>query len=315
MDTPIVPEVTPAAPTAEGTETKDGSNKVITDATGTEAGKTDSATKKPSSANDAVTAAKRKYKLKYGETEEEVDEVEVVRRAQKVTGIEKKAEEAAKQHKIATEFFRMMKEDPTTFAKRAKEIGMDPEAFAVAIIDNKLKYELMTPEQRELEQLRQEKIATDKEKKERQEREHKDKLDRETQEYRENLEKEIVDAFATVKLPKTPWTTARIAAYLDAGLANGKQYKIVDVAKIVQKEHYAMVNEVLGAFPEDEILDFLKPEIQETISRARVKRLQPAPTAPAVPPKAPAKKEESKLNPRRHKLIREYLRRDDTPTE
>ncbi len=316
MDNPIVPEtpvegaepIEGAEPKAEGEENKES-------VAGTEGGDASSKPKGSGVANAAAAAAVRKYKIKYGDKEEELDEAEVVRRAQKVTGIEKKAEEAAKQYKIATSFFKMMKEDPITFAKRAKEIGMDPEAFAVEIINNKLKYEQMTPEQRELEELRTKDAARQKADKAREEAEHKAKLEQETQEYRESLEKEIVDAFASVKLPKTPWTTARIAAYLDAGLANGKQYKVVDVAKIVQKEHYAMVNEVLGAFPEDQILDFIKPEIQETISRARIKRLQPKPVAPAGTPKAPVKKDEPKLNPRRQKLIRQYLHRDDTPTE
>lgn len=315
MDTPIVPDNTGAAPAkADGVakpEVKETENTANAGNAGGTGG--DSAAKKPSAANNAATAAIRKYKLKYGDVEEEVEESELVRRAQKVTGIEKKAEEAAKKHKTATEFFRMMKEDPITFAKRAKEIGMDPEAFAVEIINSKLKYEQMTPEQRELEQLRQEKAIRAKADKEREEAERKARLDQETQDYRESLEKEIVDAFTSVKLPKTPWTTARIAAYLDAGLANGKQYKVVDVAKIVQKEHYSMVNELLGAFPEEQILDFLTPEIQETISRARVKRLAPPQVGSPAAPKAPKVPEEPKLNPRKQKLSRTWLRRDDTP--
>lgn len=319
MDTPIVPDVNAgegAAPVENAEETgAEGAEKKVDVAAGDDNTGGASAPKGSGAANAAAAAAKRKYQLKYGDKIEEVEEAELIRRAQKVTGIEKKAEEAAKQHKIATSFFKMMKEDPAMFAKRAKEIGMDPEAMAVEIINAKLKYEQMTPEQRELEQLRQDKAVSDREKKERLEREHREKLEAETAEYRNNLEKEIVDAFTSVKLPKTPWTTARIAAYLDAGLANGKQYKVVDVAKIVQKEHYAMVNEVLGAFPEDQILDFLKPEIQETISRARVKRLTPKPAVPAVPAKPAAVKPEPKLNPRRHKLIRQYLHRDDTPTD
>lgn len=270
------------------------------------------AAKGSGTANSAAANAIRKYKLKYGDKEEEVEESELIRRAQKVTGIEKKAEEAAKQHKIATSFFKLLKEDPVEFAKRAKDIGIDPDKLAVDIINSKLKWEQMTPEQRELEQLRQDKALRDKADKARAEQEHRERLEKETAEYRGSLEKEIVEAFNSVKLPKTAWTTARIAAYLDAGLANGKQYKVADVAKIVQKEYHSMVNEVLGAFPEDQILDFLKPEIQETISRARVKRLTP-PTPPAAAPKAPAPKDTSpKLNPRKQKLIRQYLHRDDT---
>lgn len=317
MDTPIVPDTTGAAGApakAEGAakpEEKEGAAAAV----GAEGGNAGAADKKPSAAGAAAAAAVRKYKLKVNGVDEEVDEAEVVRRAQKVTGIEKKAEEAAKKHKTATEFFRLMKENPVEFAKRAKEIGMDPEAFAVEIINSKLKYEQMTPEQRELEQLRQEKAVRTKLDKEREEADHKAKLEKETQDYRESLEKEIVDAFASVKLPKTPWTTARIASYIDAGLANGKQYKVADVAKIVQKEYRTIVNEVLGGIPEEGILDFLKPEIQETISRARVKRLTPPPASPAAPEKQEKKKEEPKLNPRRHKLIRQYLHRDDTPTD
>ncbi len=317
METPIVPDnnggaaAAPAKTEGAKPEVKDG----VAAAVNVEGGDSQNANKGSGTANAAAAAAVRKYKIKYGDVEEELDEAEVVRRAQKVTGIEKKAEEAAKKHKTATEFFKLMKENPVEFAKRAKDIGMDPEAFAVEIINSKLKYEQMTPEQRELEQLRQEKALRQKADKEREEAEHKAKLEQETQEYRESLEKEIVDAFSNVKLPKTPWTTARIAAYIDAGLSNGKQYKVVDVAKIVQKEYHSMVNEILGAFPEDGILDFLKPEIQETISRARVKRLTPPPATPASAPKAPKAPEEPKLNPRRQKLARTWLRRDDTPTD
>lgn len=317
MDTPIVPDNTgtPAPAKADGAAKPDAKDGLAA-AVGADNTNSQNATKGSGTANNAAAAAIRKYKLKYGDVEEEVEESELVRRAQKVTGIEKKAEEAAKKHKTATEFFKLMRENPTEFAKRAKENGiMDPEAFAVEIINSKLKYEQMTPEQRELEQLRQEKAVRTKLDKEREEAEHKSKLEQETQEYRDSLEREIVDAFSSVKLPKTPWTTARIAAYLDAGLASGKQYKVADVAKIVQKEYHSMVNEVLGAFPEDDILNFLKPEIQDTISRARVKRLTPPPVVPGAPVKVAKAPEEPKLNPRKSKLSRTWLRRDDTPDE
>ncbi len=318
MDTPIVPDTTGAAAPAKTDaaakpEAKDG----VAAAVGADgSSNSGTANKGSGTANNAAAAAIRKYKLKYGDVEEEVEEGELVRRAQKVTGIEKKAEEAAKKHKVASEFFRLMKENPVEFAKRARENGiMDPDAFAVEIINSKLKWEQMTPEQRELEQLRQEKALRTQSDKARAEAEHKAQLEQETQDYRDSLEKEIVDAFSNVKLPKTPWTTARIAAYLDAGLANGKQYKVADVARIVQKEYHSMVNEVLGAFPEDDILNFLKPEIQDTISRARVKRLTPPPVVPGAPPKAPKPVEDLKLNPRKQKLSRTWLRRDDTPDE
>ena len=314
MDTPIVPDNTGTAPAKVEGKTE-GQDSLAANV-GNEGGNSQSAPKGSGTANAAAAAAVRKYKLKYGDVEEEVEESELVRRAQKVTGIEKKAEAAAKQHKVATEFFKLMKENPVEFAKRAKENGiMDPDAFAVEIINSKLKWEQMTPEQRELEQLRQEKAIRSKQDKEREEADHKAKLEQETQDYRDSLEKEIVDAFSNVKLPKTPWTTARIAAYIDAGLSNGKQYKIADVARIVQKEYKSMVNEVLGGFAEDDILGFLKPEIQETISRARVKRLTPPPVVPGAAPKAPKPVEEPKLNPRKNKLARTWLRRDDTPDE
>lgn len=267
-----------------------------------------SKTKLPS----AEEVKKRVYKIKYGEKEETLDEDEVVRRAQKVTGIEKKAEEAAKQFKIATNFFKLLKENPLEFAKKAREIGMDPEAMAIAIIDNKLKYEQMTPEQRELEQLRQEKIERDRLDKIKEEEEHKKLLAEQEDEYRQQLENDIVEAYNEVKLPKTPWTTARIAAYLDAGLANGKQYRIKDVAAVVKKEYNAMINEVLAATPEDQILDLLDTNVQEMIAKARVKKLKPKDPVPVVK-KEEKKKEEPKLDPRKRKLIREYLRRDDHP--
>jgi hypothetical protein len=121
-----------------------------------------------------------------------------------------------------------------------------------------------------------------------------------------------MDAYSEVKLPKTPWTTARIAAYIDAGLANGKQYKVREIANVVKKEYHTMINEILAAAPEDQILDFLNPEVLETISKARVKRLQPK--APVPPIVKPVKKdEEPKLNPRKQKLLRQWLHRDDHP--
>lgn len=260
----------------------------------------------------AQEVKKRIYKIKYGDKEEELDEAEVVRRAQKVTGIEKKAEEAAKQYKVATNLFKLLKESPLEFAKRAKEVGIDPEAMAVEIINAKLKYEQMTPEQRELEQLRQEKLERDRLDKIKAEEEHKRAVEEQTEEYRRSLENEIVEAYKDVRLPKTPWTTARIAAYIDAGLTNGKQYKVRDIANVVKKEYHSMINEVLSQVPEDEILGFLQPEVLETISKARVKKLKP--TVEAQKPKAEEKKkEEPPLNPRRSKLIRQYLRRDDHP--
>jgi len=56
-----------------------------------------------------VEAIVKKWKLKFGDTEEEVDETELVKRAQKAWGIEKKAEKASVDRKMAEDFFQLAK--------------------------------------------------------------------------------------------------------------------------------------------------------------------------------------------------------------
>lgn len=269
MDTPDVsPENT--APAAEETPKEAVSNE------------------QPKSVEEQTPAEKKaeikKWKLKFGDKEEEVEEEELVRRAQKAWGIEKKAEQANKQYKMSVELIRLLKEEPLTFAERARSLGIDPKALAIEIINQEIELEKMTPEQRELAELRKEKAAREKGEAAKKQAALDAILAKKTEDFRENLQKDMISAIEKHELPHNQWTAARFAAYIQAGLEKGVQYAMDDIGKQVAIEWHQAMNAQLERYSDDVVLEKLSPKALEKITKARMKKV--------APPASPFKKKD-----------------------
>eukprot|EP00697_Spironema_sp_BW2_P016467 gnl/Spiro4/7719_TR4060_c0_g1_i1.p4 gnl/Spiro4/7719_TR4060_c0_g1~~gnl/Spiro4/7719_TR4060_c0_g1_i1.p4 ORF type:complete len:303 (-),score=-3.73 gnl/Spiro4/7719_TR4060_c0_g1_i1:1579-2487(-) len=239
-----------------------------------------------------------KHKIKWGDQEKEITVEEAVKLAEKAFGIENKAREAATKAEQADALLQMLKNDPKAFAKRAKAVGLDPQKLATDILYEQIRVNSLTPEQRELEELKAQQAEADQLRKDTEEAAKKAEVDKKTQEWAQKFEKELQTALEKKQLPMSRLTLALAAQYVDAGLAQKKEYTVEQVLPYVMRDLKNIHMSTMGSLEGEALLNYIGDDISNKIAAARVARYKKAQSAPApvvnAAPK-PAKEDISKL--------------------
>lgn len=210
-------------------------------------------------AKAAEVAQKKKYKLKVYDKEEEVDEDEVVRRAQRASAADEKFKKAADTEKRFSSMVEHLKSNPWELFRA---LNMDPHQAAEQLLIEKLKIETMTPEQRRAWDIQQENAQL-KSRIEMSEKERADEAKRVEDELRsdltsrtvETIDQSIVGAIREAGLKKpTPSLIRRVAqkmlAYHDAN--DGKLLEAPRALKSVLDDLQSEWMDALDALPESE---------------------------------------------------------------
>lgn len=113
----------------------------------------DPETKEAAEEKSAPKPQPKKYKLKVYDKEEEVDENEIVRRAQRASAADEKFRAAAETEKKYSSMVENLKKNPWELFKA---LNLDPHQAAEQLLIEKLKIETMSPEQRRAWELQQE---------------------------------------------------------------------------------------------------------------------------------------------------------------
>jgi hypothetical protein len=226
---------------------------------------------KPESAEQKAVEAKKeaeikrnlkKFKLKVDgqEIEEEIDlddEKELTNRLQLAKVSQKRMQQSAEERKQIKELFEMLKSAPEDVMR---ELGMDPEDFAVQLLNKRIEEQQKSPEQREIEKLQKEleghKKAKEKEQAERQKLE----LERRQAEYETKISTGIQDALEKSGLPKTRKVVKAFADNLLIALDNGLDLSPNDLIPIVKKEIYDDIKELMSISPDEMITELLGKE-------------------------------------------------------
>ncbi len=231
----------------------------------------------------AADAAVRRYKLQVDGKEVEVDEQELISRAQKATGAEKKFEEAARVRRMMETFIAKLK-DPDRWHEvlRHPMIGHDPMKLAEELVWRQLQEEKLTPEQKQVREA-QEILKRDEQRKKLEEQSKAQQRMAELQKEAEGkLTTSIKEALETSGLPKSAWTVRMMAYFMHKGW---KQYNVrlnpADVVPMVKKQYQAMIGDFLGSY-EGDIFDVLGEPVVEKIRTGLPNRLR-NPEVP-VPP-------------------------------
>jgi hypothetical protein len=235
----------------------------------------------------AADAPKKIYKLNVNGKEVEYDasnEDKLKADLQKVFGIEEKARSTAQKVDMADKLMEMLQSDPIGFDKACKQQGINAEELAAKILYNRLRLNKMTPEQRELEEYK-EREAEAKAIKEKQDEEAKiAETNRKTQEWAQKFEKDCEIALTANKIPKTRLSLALIAQYVDAGLADKKEYSVEQVLPYVARDLKEIHRSTMETLEGDELLSYIGETLSNKIAKARVDRYKRT-TANPVPEK------------------------------
>jgi hypothetical protein len=169
------------------------------------------------------------------------------------------------------QFGQAMKSDTAGTLKR---LGIDPKQFAAAMLEEELRLNAMTPDQREREELK----TQLKQLKEQQAKEKEDfskkELERVTQIEYERISTKIEKAIDTSGLPKDPATVKRIANYMLIGNNMNIKFEPEELVEVVREDMLREVQSLIKALGPDKAeqlvgKDFLKQVRQKNVAKAK----------------------------------------------
>jgi hypothetical protein len=240
--------------------------------------------------NEAPIIPIAKRKIKWGDQEKEVTLDEAAKLAEKAWGIEEKAKIAAKQAKDAQALIDMLQNNPKEFAKRCRAAGIDPNKMATEILYEQIELNTLSPEQRELREYKAREAEAEALRKQTEEAAKQAEIDKKTQEWAIKFETELKSALEARKLPMSRLTLALTAQYIDAGLAEKKEYTVEQVLPYVLRDLKNIHSQTIGSLEGDALLDYLGEEISNKVAAARVARYKKGSVSQPVVKKAEEKK-------------------------
>jgi hypothetical protein len=266
--------VVPVAPVTSSDTSKINANVSKADATAP--GKADAAPAVKVDDNGvAVEQPKKIYKLNVNGKEVDYDasnESKLKADLQKVFGIEEKARTASEKIGMAEKLLDMVQSDPRGFEKQCKLAGIDAVKLATEILYNQIRLQGMTPEQRELEEYKERESEALALKKQQDEEAKVTEMNKKTQEWAQKFEKECETALKNQQIPKTRLSLALIAQYIDAGLADKKEYSVEQVLPYVARDLKEIHLSTMGKLDGDDLLNYLGEDLSNKVAKARVDR-------------------------------------------
>lgn len=160
-----------------------------------------------------------------------------------------------------------------------QQMGIDPKEFAASVIEEELKLQQLSPEQREKMELEQKiKKLEDERKKEKEELEKRELSRLQQLEY-ERIDKQMTDALSSSDLPKSTYTVKKIAGYMLAGAKAGVNLTAQDVLPLVREEIQSDLKELIAALGEDKVESFIGKDV---LNKIRKKNIAKAKATPAT---------------------------------
>lgn len=183
----------------------------------------------------------------------------------------KRAQEKALFEKEVVSFIQELKTNPKK-ALSNKAIGLDVKKFAQDIIEEEIAQMQKSPEQVEKERLENEL----KELKERMEREKEEFRQKELERYQEQewqrYDSLFTKALETAELPKTPYTTKKMADTMLAALDEGIQVEPVDIVGIVKEEILKDIEDMFSAMPSEVVSKIIGKKHLDNIRKTNLSK-------------------------------------------
>lgn len=230
----------------------------------------------------------KRYKLKVDGTTTEVEEQELIRRAQLSTAANKRLEESNALKEQVKTLFNTIKSKPIE-ALLDPALGLNKEQLRAAMEEwykrEFIDPELLSPEQRKHQELerRLKEYETEKEQTQKSQQEH--QLKAQTELAKQDFEKKIITALQTKALPKSEAVIASMARYLELGVKNGLDFSPEMLAETVYNDKLSESQHFLSQFEGEGLLNFLGEEIMNRIRKADLARFKAGKTPTQSPSK------------------------------
>lgn len=211
-----------------------------------------------------VTAIER-YKVKIDGVDSDVDRETLIRDYQSSQSANKKFREAADTRAQAEEVLNLFKNNPK---KAFEKLGVDAKAFAEMILNEHMQDEMLSPDQRQMRDYKNQLDQLTAEKKQQTDAAQKAEDTRMQEHYTQEYDKQFTDALATSGLPKNANTIRSMAYYMKIALENG--YSDVTPAQVigyVKKDYQDSIKELFGTADENTLASFLGDDLIKKVIR------------------------------------------------
>lgn len=238
----------------------------------TKGGGKDAPKKDESKADKAIKEQIRKFKLKIDGKEEELDEAEVLKRAQLASGAQKRMQEAAQLRKDVEQLIEALRTNPLELLTNPA-LGIDIKKVFEDYASRQLEEATKTPEQKEREKLQKELEDLRKQAQSEKEAREKAEFERLKEKAALDLDEQMTAACENAGLPKSPYVIKRMADYMILAAENGVKVAPMDVLPIVKREMQEDLKQFFASSPDDLVEELLS---KERISNFRKKALAAA---------------------------------------
>lgn len=205
-----------------------------------------------------------------GQEVEWKSEADLVRDAGLGRAAFKRMEEASKLRQQAETFLEAFKKDPMK-ALENPLLGLDDakrrEVIEKYYADRYLKADQQTPEQRriaELENKLAEKAQAEEQAKQQANEQQQVAL---REQYREHYQKIVIDALDKSTLPKTPFTVARMAFYMNHAIRNKLDMPMELIVNRVQQDYASAFKDLTQGFTPEALVAFLGPDLAKKVNQ------------------------------------------------
>ena len=250
---------------------------------------------KPVVANDKQNVVENpfkgsKHKVKIDGKEMDVDYDELLSGYQLRNASLSKMNEAAKQQQMAQEVLKQFSsKDKAAFEK----LGIDPYEWAEQMLSEKIQRDLMTPEQREKNELLSKIAAYEQEKKAAEESSKQAEFQKAYNFHAQDLDKKFTEALKNAKVPKTTATVRRMADYMLRMANAGQNVDPLDVVQYVKQDYMEEHQQLWGESDLDQLYEqFGKANIDKLIKahNSKMSKADPTPSRPRTNGSKPAGK-------------------------
>ena len=211
------------------------------------------------------------YKVMINGDEKEVDMETLIRDYQTGRAAQERFREASDIKRKADTSLSNMKDNPW---QALQELGLNPLELSTSFLENHLKMEEMSEDERAEEhaktEFQKQKEAFEKERAEYEEEKLAKAQDQEEKFYSNQIQKAIDD----YNLPQSPRTTQRMAQLMLNNIESGFELPIEHIAEIVKEDYISEMKDIFGGASGDQILSLLGGDLSDKIRKTDIAKLK-----------------------------------------
>ena len=231
----------------------------------------------------------RQLKLKVDGKEEvmdlpfEVDEKQaewLANKIQPTRAAQKRFQEIAAERKRVNTALQRVQTDP---ADALKTLGVDPQKFAQQYMEQILKEQDMTEEEKRIAAAERRVAELEAEKQQREAILKKEKEEAEYQAHLKESTAKISKALESSDLPKSAATQRKMAEYMMMNAQNGLDLPMSSIVELVKEDYLNDIKEMFGSASGEQLIKIFGEDVASKIRKTDLERLKTAPTAVAKP--------------------------------